>query len=1016
MLYDFLVNLHNQPLLELPKTVQEIYSRVIQEAKNQFPDFQQYCKSQYKNLIYDDSPKGAKGQLYTFFHTHFFKFLHTLIRTELDLLTQIGRTNILAYPSVTLVDIGCGAGAASVALLSLLESYHKFLLDNNKTLSPIRVFLIGFDPSENMISLYMKMVEEYAHKLSPLLINVRYETLIEPFPQGVEKLTTRFHPINSYSVLLGMSNVIRPLFESFNAGETPWLEKVNQALRGEPVSSPEFAIAEARAIKSIIEQWQLDRVSLLSICTNGYEQKLNQMSKVIGQQISPHKSKSAGLRKEKLEFINPLDCYFSAGSKCPTEYYFNYSHFLHESYTNDKQWQDILQLSNLTQAWARSRRYALHEVLADETEIFLFDYEVEAKLARLHKQILAQEWKTLNVEHTLFFDAPKKPGAPRPKTVTRLEEQILATALIQRRGIKKQKLKASYSYYLNDKKDEFLYDNWLGAWKKFIKEAHKIAKYSNNVLRADIKKFYQKISQKKLLDVAKRILGIKERTEKLLEKLLLRDCGPSHESHYGIPQGHIASGFWADIYLAELDSLFLEELRGIKFARYADDMVFAVDSDICKVEIVKSELKNKLNSISLELSDEKTFPQEGSEYVSETTLDKEIEKLSNEFDRVVKYIYTIGKDYRVLYKSEPVDFVYKYNKLLRLIRVYVSEPWLRRKLEKSEHDSWLKQVFFWWKKSYLLTFPDFQEHEQEWLREFRDKNANWIKQVEQLRADFINLCLTSLEILSKESNGEETKRQEAEARRRLKFSVGRLCTLGLDEVADLLATEIIQRPWQVPVNILCRGLANCERGPELLLRISKDSDNPYVKALAIRALAEVRPQPPIEGIEHMWAMLQSDSTQPHEKLKASEALLFAERWETADFTVCRQLIETEKDPYLLKNYILMIGRAFKYTVRDYLEVLQTEHFQNYIQCLNGDCSDNKCHNLIVIDAIQYVLRELDRSNQNCSNNTDNEEVNLAIYQKECTLFNQGEPEILFSYYSAYYPVSESETVTRTGSP
>jgi hypothetical protein len=1127
MLNKFLNIIQDEQQLCFTNSLDNVYSALINQVKQEFPKLNEYRLPS----LNDDSLQGVAYQFYKYFPTHFFKFFQALVITEQESL-ETGITNVLNWSSVTFVDIGCGAGAGSIALLFFLERYQQFLIDNNKPISPIRVFLVGFDPSENMISLYRRVVEEYIPKLSPLLIHVGYKTLIEPFPQGVEQLTYTCQPNNPHTVLLGISNVIRPLWDSFNTGETIWEERKKQVLGGEMPSAPEFGAAEARAIKSILEDWKIARTSLLSIATidkNLWHEKLDSMAHVIRNRISPHSSHGTRIRKQTVKFVNPRDSYFGDNSNgYPANYYVECSNFIHESYGKDKQWQSILKIDNIQLAWARSRRYSLHEVLADEAEILLFDYEVEMKLDRLRKKIFAHEWQALNVEHTLFFDAPKKPGSYRPKTITRLEEQILSAALIQCSEIKKPSRKASYSYHLNDKTDEFLYDSWLDGWKEFIEKTHQQAK-DKDILRSDIKGCYQNINQSELLRVVKRNLNIETRTEQLLSKLLNRKCDlRSHKSGKGIPQGHIASGFWADLFLAQFDNNYFSEepkLSGVEFARYADDFVFAIDSKQTELEKVKSKLQKSLKSMGLEISEDKTLPQDGSEYISETTLDKELENIGKRFDYIVKKIYRINNQYQNLYKQNEWGFVSSYNRLLKLLRIYESEQWLSRKLYQYtslsqlnwiiKPPNWLKIGLDWfkswlnWLKHQELNFPlfpDSPETEQDWLQEFYKQNANWTKELEQLRTDVVELCQTSIKILSPEGNPEQiwqiilsniqmsftqgllrehgklisydgqiacialktepllklaqdklpeikaafektvnktvivklevampikqhstnsqdsvpslesnestptiTEAEIKKARRRLKFSANRLCTLGLDEVADLLATEIIQRPWQVSVHLLCRGLSKCGRA-DLLIKIFDKSDDAYVKSLAIRALAEAQPHPPTEGIERMWAILQSDSAKSHEKLKASEALLFAEYWEAADVTTCQQLIEQEKDPYLLKNYVLIIGRAGGNNIRGYLEDLQAKSFETYVQCLEGGCSDEKCHNLIVIDAIQYVLRSLDRDSQGENEDTANENEDSVIEQKESSLVHRNEPKLLRHYYSKNYPVTESETM------
>ena len=222
----------------------------------------------------------------------------------------------------------------------------------------------------------------------------------------------------------------------------------------------------------------------------------------------------------------------------------------------------------------------------------------------------------------------------------------------------------------------------------------------------------------------------------------------------------------------------------------------------------------------------------------------------------------------------------------------------------------------------------------------------------------------SLDVLSTPTS---TEIERNKARRRLSFAANRLCVLGLDEVAALLAAETAQHPWQVPVHLLCRGLADCGRG-DLLIQILDTSGSAFVRAWSTRALAEVYPTPPAEGIERMWATLFQDSSTACEKLKASEALLFADRWETADIANCQRLIEQETDPYILKNYVLIISRAFGDAVRGYLRRLQED-----------------CSALIVVDAIQYALNSPSRS-----------------------LAHQDEPDMLLRYYSNYYPPAESD--------
>ena len=656
MLSGFLREILRDDPLQFQRTLDDVYSKVISELRQEFPDLDQYRYS-----LKNDSAENVACQLYKLFPSHCLKFLQALAIAELASLKEKGETDVLAWPSVTLVDIGCGAGAASAALLALLQSYQQFLITNGKPISPIRALLIGFDPNANMLGLYDRVMGEYAGLLSPWLIDVRYEMLVEPFPQGVRRLTRQFQPTNSHFVLLAISNVISPLRNSFQKGQTPWWERIRRALRGQPLGEPGFGEAEASAIRSILVDWELDRGGLLSVATSGkddsgtpWHKHLGRMTKAIRELTSPHVSASKGIIARTGRFENPRE---SWRRKCQgrvdfsTDYYFDYSVFAHESYAKDGQWQSVLAPRNIELAYVRARRYALREVLADEVEILLFDYEFEAKLDRLRKQILSGDWKALNVEHTLLFGAPKKPGETRPKTVTRIEEQTLGAAIIQRLGVNaKSHQKASYSYRLNNRSNEFLYEYVLDGWKEFFRDTHKHAK-SRDVLRSDVKGFYQNIEQDTLFGIAQRCLGVSGRTEQLLRELLFRDCGPSHDCGCGLPQGHIASGFWADLYIAQLDEVF-STLPGVKFARYADDMVFAIDGKVSDPDEVESQLQTALKEFGLEASESKTFPQAGDQYISETALDDLLDKLEARFRSLLSRVYKVDTKYQRLYKQD----------------------------------------------------------------------------------------------------------------------------------------------------------------------------------------------------------------------------------------------------------------------------------------------------------------------------------------------------------------------------
>jgi len=127
----------------------------------------------------------------------------------------------------------------------------------------------------------------------------------------------------------------------------------------------------------------------------------------------------------------------------------------------------------------------------------------------------------------------------------------------------------------------------------------------------------------------------------------------------GLPQGHIASGFWADIYLARLDSLIAQEFpRDVVFLRYADDMFFGIDT-VANGETIRRMLGKLVAQTGLSLSQEKTVVQNSDRYLNDTELDEELEKLAKQrFEPVVNdHIFRPSFPYWQLYDSSRHTFV-----------------------------------------------------------------------------------------------------------------------------------------------------------------------------------------------------------------------------------------------------------------------------------------------------------------------------------------------------------------------
>ena len=312
---------------------------------------------------------------------------------------------------------------------------------------------------------------------------------------------------------------------------------VGQQYDNEPNAEPGFGMPEARDIQKFVDRWQLDQLGILGIATNHHgadntwHEKLAEINAQIVSRLSPHiVTPYEEHELVTIRVLNPQNSFFRRRyDSAEITFNWGYLHIMHKEYARDFQWHTILNYQNLKLAWARVRQYSQREALVDEIEIRLFDYDAEMKIRRLQKLMMMKQWHSLNTKHLLQFQSPKNENSNRPKTVARLEEQLLATAVIQILGHNIERPR-SYSYRLKTDQSEFLYEYWLDAWKEFIDETHEQAE-SRIILRADIQDFYKCIIQANLIrQIIIQNLGLQGNSESLVNSLIIRDCGDGHSS------------------------------------------------------------------------------------------------------------------------------------------------------------------------------------------------------------------------------------------------------------------------------------------------------------------------------------------------------------------------------------------------------------------------------------------------------------------------------------------------------
>lgn len=223
-----------------------------------------------------------------------------------------------------------------------------------------------------------------------------------------------------------------------------------------------------------------------------------------------------------------------------------------------KQYQDIISIENLFQAWNEFKKGK-----RNKKDIQAFERHLEDNLFKLHRSLKKKTYKHGNYEEFYVHD-PKRRHIHKASVSDRVVHHLLYKFL----------------YELWDK--TFIYDSYScrlekGTHKgvkrlfKLVRKVNRNYKRNCWALKCDIKKFFAAVDHKILF----RLLSKKISDKDIL--WLLKEIIDSFHSELGegkgIPLGNLTSQVFANIYLNELDQFVKHELKVKHYLRYADDFV-----------------------------------------------------------------------------------------------------------------------------------------------------------------------------------------------------------------------------------------------------------------------------------------------------------------------------------------------------------------------------------------------------------------------------------------------------------
>jgi SAM-dependent methyltransferase len=956
---------------------QEAYVTVHQWIEASVEDAHGYKSLSYNNLrrkIQETDWKHIAFQYYALFPAHYFKAIHVLEAV-------IGEERLLTWlrhqQKVCFLDIGCGGGAASAAFLDTVIR----LKECGKLKKDINILFIGVDPTTNAIGLYIQTMQTLK-LLTTGLVNLEFKHVLEGFPNAVSYIDRylkdylKLSQLPCFSNALVMQlNVISPFSQTYRnrQAELDSLRALGIEVDNSSVESDAgLGTAEAQAYKQLIESVPIDVMHILTIGTKNMEkqvqigtdseatlaERIKDMSTTLCRIIgNRHLVEQINSESHVVHVENPVNSYWSdkginkTETDKPIEFHADFCTVFSADRKEDEEWNRIISIENLRLAWARARNNLLRETLCDETEMRLFELNLEIRIEGLREQLCAYANDVARTDEMISYQVPKNLTITRPKGLSRVEEEILSVAIIQQLGDKASQLRgSSYAYRISGKSGirgtEYLYEYWFQAYCYFMKKARDSAsRYPRGViLRVDIESFYTKIIQDQLCSELSRELTVSGRVRWLIRLLLSKEID-EHELGQGIIQGSVGSGFYANIYLTSVDAKFGSSNDwGVELHRYVDDMILIIPNPEV-MDVVESTLKEELNSLGLNLNETKTEKIYNiTSFLEQSDEDEYLEKLSDCFDSIVNPLWILNSEHRAIFASSFHNDelwwhnITCYQRCLKYLKIHTHETDLSRKIykylfsEKSRDRDLSKQKEIFELEGELKSTqpPNNDSHSAilQWVNSFNSANNTWSSNRKKLRQELVELFQKSWQELRNLDSCSPSEIRKLQ--RYIRFALYRLSVLGLEDILSALI-EILQEAFWIirdPINVLenlARQGYHVEIRNLLAYYQSFEKSAEYLNAITIRAM---RFLPDIDTQE--WALIVKFATTPDNFVRLAEKLMATETWlclghkynafkQSQHIEAVKTALRSEPAPprRLEKNYLLILGQFEPSAVQEF---------------------------------------------------------------------------------------------------
>ncbi len=875
-----------------PLQASSLMFKLYKELTSQFNTDPRY--SGYEN---SSNPKksdyaGIAGSVYYWFPSHFYKAFDLINKYEEQNKGAI--TSIKKQADITVIDIGAGTGTFTLALCDFLYQTKQ----KNTDLPSYNIKAVLVEPNEICNEISKGLITSFAEKAG---IKVDIIFVEDKFPQkSCLQKTIKHLFTNTGFLVIGMCNILYWIGSNFIIN----LTTIKRALGLNDLKEYQF-------IEKICNHVQPLHGVLFSA-----ETKSMRYPELFSKLWGLYK----GLEKEAEDIYDihrPIKHIYSY-INFPASYYGiknpgrNDGTYYGASIVFNTSISKMSQLETLKLAFFRARMEMRREFPCDEVSIKLMEKSLENNLLYISEHIAAGY--SFN-PYMMGYEQPKDQKESRPKVFLELADSIAECSFLDIVG---RQIDSTFSPRAlgnrlnNNNKSEFIYIYFLYAWlRKFMRSSLEKAKTNGfqNYANLDVKSYYTNINQETLLDKLFSHLPQKdERFSAFASSLIDRDIPIIGHSKVGIPQGPIASGFLANVYLDDFDKYLADELnsnRSFLYSRYVDDILLFGKGEKDLLELEKNIAGYLKKELSLELNEEEGKRLFGNikDLEKELVEDRTLNDFDNRFKKVIRSLYLLDKKHYNQFIHNQKAFIILYRECLKELNINMSERWLQRKLHHEQNIFRNLYQKFISRKYFTVKYPEpFRKKEDvsKWIKEFRRKNPKLVGEIEQLRKILKNELIGIYKKYGRLEKIDEPSLKK-QVRRKVRFYTFRAGLLYAPEITMVLK-ETLQDPWYYNYYVLSNY-------PELgqdLINVLKYGNSRYIKNVAIWALSEM------EIKEAAWALqeiLFDARSFLMDKIMCAQALLKMKAIVDVDNIekeIHKQAVEEgQADPKLLRNLLLL---------------------------------------------------------------------------------------------------------------